>query len=210
MTGADTDQQISKKEKKLMLKVREATMSELGRWYSALETDFDERELFPLAAIRRAVRRGDQEFLLFEEEESGLTVGYALVCTRNVYGYVLLKYFGIFPWYREHGIGIQAMRLLNRRYAGRQGILAELTAFDDSEDEAYLKKLRRFFQRFGYIEVPAGYRLGGADVSLYVKRCCGTPEIAPVARRMVLDFYARCLRPTQWEQMITFFPQDDA
>ena len=110
-----------------MLRIREATRTELGRWYSAMETDFDERELLPLSAVRRAVRRGDQEFLLFEEEESGLTVGYALVCTRNVYGYVLLKYFGILPWYREHGIGVQAMRLLNKRYADRQGILAELT-----------------------------------------------------------------------------------
>ena len=187
-----------------MLRVREASSKEVGRWYSALETDFDERELLPIGAIRRAVRRGEQEFLLFEEEESGLTVGYALVFTRNVYGYVLLKYFGIFPWYREHGIGIQAMRLLNKRYAERQGILAELTVFDDSEDDAYLKKLRRFFQRFGYIEVPAGYLLGGANVNLYVKRCRGTPEISPVVRRMILDFYTRCLRPAQLEKLITF------
>jgi len=189
-----------------MLRIREATRTELGRWYSAMETDFDERELLPLSAVRRAVRRGDQEFLLFEEEESGLTVGYALVCTRNVYGYVLLKYFGILPWYREHGIGVQAMRLLNKRYADRQGILAELTVFGDSEDEAYLRKLKRFFQRFGYIEVSSGYRLGGADVNLYVKRCSGTPEITPVVRRIILDFYSRCLRPSQLEKLLAFAP----
>ena len=193
-----------------MLKLREASVKEVGRWYSALETDFDKRELLPQGAIRRAVRRGEQEFLLFEEEESGLTIGYALVCTRNVYGYVLLKYFGIFPWYREHGIGIQAMRLLNKRYAERQGILAELTVFDDSEDDAYLKKLRRFFHRFGYIEVPSNYRLGGADVNLYVKRCRGTPEIAPIVRRMIPDFYTRCLRPAQLEKLITFPSQRNA
>lgn len=40
-----------------MLKLREATTTELGRWYSALETDFDRRELLPLGAIRKAVRR---------------------------------------------------------------------------------------------------------------------------------------------------------
>ena len=77
-----------------MLSVREATITELGRWYSALETDFDERELLPLAAVRRAVKRGEQEFLLFEDEETGIPEGYALVCIRSVYGYVLLKYFG--------------------------------------------------------------------------------------------------------------------
>lgn len=189
-----------------MLRIRGATRTELGRWYSAMETDFDERELLPLSDVRRAVRRGDQEFLLFEEEESGLTVGYALVCTRNVYGYVLLKYFGIFPWYRDHGVGVAAMRLLHKRYADRQGILAELTAFDDSEDDSYLRKLERFFRRFGYVKVPCSYRLGGADVTLTVKPVCGTAEIAPVARRMLLDFYSRCLRPNQMEGMLRFDP----
>ena len=187
-----------------MLRVREATITELGRWYSALETDFDERELLPLSAIRKAVRRGDQEFLLFEEEETGIPAGYALVCTRSVYGYVLLKYFGIFPWHRNQGIGVAAMRLLHRRYADRQGILAELTAFDDSEDDSYLRKLKRFFLRFGYVEVPCGYQLGGAEVTLTAKPICGTAEIAPIARRMILDFYSRCLRPSQVEGMLRF------
>jgi hypothetical protein len=98
------------------------------------------------------------------------------------------------------------MRLLNKRYADRQGILAELTVFGDSEDEAYLRKLKRFFQRFGYIEVSSGYRLGGADVNLYVKRCSGTPEITPVVRRIILDFYSRCLRPSQLEKLLAFTP----
>ena len=187
-----------------MLRVRGASVTELGRWYSALETDFDERELLPLAAIRRAVKRGEQEFLLFEDEKTGIPEGYALVCTRSVYGYVLLKYFGIFPWYRNQGIGVAAIRLLHKRYADRQGILAELTAFDDSEDDSYLRKLKRFFQRFGYVEVPCRYRLGGADVTLTAKPVRGTAEIAPVARRMILDFYSRCLRPGQMEGMLHF------
>ena len=98
------------------------------------------------------------------------------------------------------------MRLLHKRYADRQGILAELTAFDDSEDDSYLRKLERFFRRFGYVKVPCSYRLGGADVTLSVKPVCGTAEIAPVARRMLLDFYSRCLRPNQMEGMLRFDP----
>ena len=39
---------LSKRKDKMMLKLREATTTELGRWYSALETDFDRRELLPL------------------------------------------------------------------------------------------------------------------------------------------------------------------
>ena len=106
-----------------MLKVREATAAELGRYYNAVKIDFDSRELLPLSSVRRAVRRGDQEFLLFYDEETGMTEGYALCGIRNVYGYVLLKYFGIFSWYQGRGRGVEAMRLLHKRYA-RDGAAA--------------------------------------------------------------------------------------
>lgn len=187
-----------------MLKLRLATPTEISRYYNALKLDFDERELLPCAAIRKAVRRGEQEFLLFYDEETGVTEGYALCCTRSVYGYVLLKYFGIFSWYQGHGVGVEAMRLLHRRYAERQGILAELTVFDDSGDDSYMKKLKRFFARFGYQEEPFRYRIGGAEVFLTAKPIRGTAEIAPVARRILNDFYSRCLRPTQLESMLVF------
>ena len=187
-----------------MLKVREATAAELGRYYNALKMDFDGRELLPLSAIRKAVRRGDQEFLLFYDEETQLTEGYALVCIRNVYGYVLLKYFGIFSWYQGKGRGVEAMRLLHKRYADRQGIHAELTVFEDSEDGSYLRKLKRFFARFGYQEVPFRYRLGGAEVTLTAKPIRGTDEIAPVAGRILTDFYSRCLRPAKFGAMLDF------
>ena len=43
-----------------MLKLRVATVSELFRYYSAMQLDFDERELLPRMAIQKAIRRGDQ------------------------------------------------------------------------------------------------------------------------------------------------------
>lgn len=187
-----------------MLKVREANAAEIGRYYNAIKIDFDARELLPLPAIRKAIQRGEQEFLLFYDEQSGMTQGYALCGIRNVYGYVILKYFGIFSWYQGHGLGVEAMRLLHKRYANRQGILAELTVFEDSEDGEYLRKLKRFFARFGYEEVPCAYKIGGAAVTLHVKPILGTAEIAPVARRILMDFYSRCLRPAKLENMITF------
>ena len=142
-----------------MLKLRLATPTEISRYYNALKLDFDERELLPCAAIRKAVRRGEQEFLLFYDEETGVTEGYALCCTRSVYGYVLLKYFGIFSWYQGHGVGVEAMRLLHRRYADRQGILAELTVFDDSGDDSYMKKL------IGYV---ADTDFDDSDINVYL------------------------------------------
>ena len=188
-----------------MLAIRKGGHRDLERLYSAFELDFDRRELLPKISIHKAMMAGDQELLVFYDEESGITAGYALVMVRGVYGYVLLKYFGILQWFREQGLGIQAMRLINKRYADRQGILAELTVFDDADGD-YLRKLRKFFTRFGYQDVRSDYRLGGAPVDLMVKPIRGTAEIAPVAHRMIADFYSRCLRPVSFAKMVDIRP----
>ena len=178
---------------------------ELERFYSAMEIDFDQKELIGKWSIHRAISAGDQELLLFSDEESGIDVGYALVMCRGLYGYVLLKYFGILPWYRGKGLGVEAMRLINKRYADTQGLLAELTTFDDEQGE-YLRKLRKFFARFGYVQVRSDYRLGGSPVELMVKPLQGPWDIAPIAHRMIRDFYSRCLRFSSYERMIDIRP----
>ena len=183
------------------MQLREGGHRDLERLYSAMEMDFDRRELLPKLAIHKAMLHGEQELLLFYDDESDITLGYALVMARGVYGYVLLKYFAILPWFREQGLGVQAMRLINKRYAARQGILAELTVFDD-EEGATLRKLRKFFTRFGYEAVACDYRIGGMPVELVVKPLRGTADIAPIAPRLIRDLYSRCLRPTSMEKMI--------
>lgn len=188
-----------------MLKVRKGGHVDLERYYNAMEVDFDEKELLGKWSIHRALSAGEQELLIFSDEESGIDVGYALVMCRSLYGYVLLKYFGILPWFRGKGQGVEAMRLINKRYADRQGILAELTVFDDEKGD-YLRKLRKFFARFGYVQIDSDYRLGGAPVALMVKPLQGTWEIAPVAHRIIRDFYSRCLRFTGYDRMIDIKP----
>lgn len=188
-----------------MLKVRKGGHVDLERYYNAMEIDFDEKELLGKWSIHRALSAGEQELLIFSDEESGIDVGYALVMCRSLYGYVLLKYFGILPWFRGKGQGVEAMRLINKRYADRQGILAELTVFDDEKGD-YLRKLRKFFARFGYVRIDSDYRLGGAPVALMVKPIQGTWEIAPVAHRIIRDFYSRCLRFTGYDRMIDIKP----
>jgi len=188
-----------------MLTVKKGGHRDLERYYSMFEIDFDQKELLPKLAIHRAISRGDQELLLFVDDESQLTLAYALVCTRSLYGYVLLKYFGVLPWYRGHNVGVEAMRLLNRRYAERQGILAELTVFEDEQTDT-LRRLRRFFARFGYVDVPCEYRLGGAPVDLMVKPVQGTEEIGPVVHRIVCDFYSRVLSPASMDRMVKIRP----
>ena len=187
------------------MQIRKGGHVDLERYYSAMEIDFDEKELLSRWSIHRAVSAGDQELLFFSDEQTGLDVGYALVMCRSLYGYVLLKYFGIFPWYRGKGQGIEAMRLINKRYADRQGILAELTAFDDSEGEL-LRKLKKFFARFGYVVIRSDYRLGGAPVTLMVKPIQGEWDISPIAHRVIRDVYSRCLRSDRYSRMVDIKP----
>jgi GNAT superfamily N-acetyltransferase len=184
-----------------MLKLEKVGHRELERYYPLLETDFDSEELLPRLAVHRGMMNGSIEFLVLRDEESRLDAGYALVLTRNLYGYVDLKYMGVMPWFRGKGLGIQLMRELNRRYADAQGILAEVSEFEDPDPDR-LRKLRKFFSRFGYEEVPSNYRLGGTEVTLMVKPIQGTGEIATVAHRMIRDFYSRVLGPARLDKMV--------
>ncbi len=192
-----------------MLEIRKAGHRELDRYYSLFQMDFDEKELLPRLAIHRAMWKGDQELLLFCDSETGIVQGYALVMCRSAYGYAMLKYFGITPWFRENGLGIEAMRLLNRRYADRQGLLAELTVFQD-EDDQYLRKLRKFFARFGYVQVKCDYRLGGSPVELMCKPMKNRADVSPVAHRMIRDFYSRCLKARDYDRYVDIRPLERA
>ena len=184
-----------------MLQIRKGGHRDLERYYTLFEVDFDEKELLPKLGLHTAISKGDAELLIVYDEESKLELGYALTLCRNVYGYVLLKYFAVLPWYRGKGLGAQAMRLVNKYYAEKQGLMAELAVFDP-EDKDTLRKLRKFFSRFGYEEVKSDYRLAGAPVTLMVKPIRGTAEIAPVAHRLLRDFYSRVIGPTALEKMI--------
>ena len=188
-----------------MLKIRKGGHRDLERWYSMFEVDFDKKELLPKLSLHLAVSRGDAELLIVYDEESRLELAYALTLCRGLYGYALLKYFGVLPWYRGKGIGIQAMRLINKRYADRQGLVAEITVFDP-EDTDTRRKLKKFFSRFGYEEVKSDYRLGGAEVTLMVKPIRGNADMSPVAHRLIRDFYSRVIGPARQEKMLEIRP----
>ena len=56
------------------------------------------------------------------------------------------------------------------------------------------------------MQVRSDYRLGGAPVDLMVKPIRGDWDIAPIAHRMIRDFYSRCLRFGSFERMIDIRP----
>ena len=188
-----------------MLTLRQLGHRELERYYTLMEMDFDSEELFSKLTIHKGMMKGDIELLILEDDEMKMDLAYALVMPRSLYGYVLLKYMAVMPWLRGKGVGVELMRQINKRYADKQGILAELTEFDDPEPD-HLKKLFKFFARFGYVEAKSDYRIGGVTAHLMVKPIKGIVEIEPVEHRIINDFYSRCLSYTQQTKMIDIKP----
>lgn len=188
-----------------MLAIRKGGHKDIDRYYSMMEVDFDSEELFSKFAIHKAVMKGEMELIIFFDDESKMELGYALVGIKNLYGYVLLKYFGILPWYRGHGVGVEAMRLFHKRYANAQGIIAEITDFPDA-DENRQKKLVKFFNRFGYSEIDSDFRISGTTAHVMVKPVRGTADIGRVYHRILLDFYQRYLSASAMADMLDIRP----
>lgn len=188
-----------------MLNIKKGGHRDLERYFTLIEMDFDSEELLPKIAIHKGMMNGALELLIAYDEDSGMDAGYALVATKNLYGYVLLKYLAVMPWCRGQGLGIQIMRLINKRYADKQGIIAELTEFEDPDPDR-LRKLRKFFNRFGYEEIESNYTISGVKANLLVKQIKGKTDITPVAQRIIPDFYSRFLTVFTMEKMLDIKP----
>lgn len=184
-----------------MLKLRQGGHADLSRFYNMFEVDFDSEELISKIALHKGMMNGSVELLILYEDESQIEIGYAVCFVKGMYNYVLLKYMGVLPWYRGKGVGVELMRQLNKRYADKQGIIAEITEFDDPEPD-HIKKLYKFFSRFGYVEIDSDYRIGGAKANLLVKPVKGTWDIAPIAHRIITDHYSNCLSRLEANRMI--------
>ncbi len=189
-----------------MLKLRECGHREMERVWSLFELDFDKKELLPRLGVHKAMLRGDMELLAVTEEESRIDLAYLLVGCRGLYGYVWLKYLDVIPFYREKGLGLEAMRLLHRRCADRQGIVTEITDFSGEASGETLRAQRKFFARFGYEEIESELRLGGEEDHIMVKPIRGSAAISPVIHRVMLDFYSRVLSPAALERMVEIRP----
>ena len=189
-----------------MLKLRECGHREMEHVWSLFELDFDKKELLPQLGVHKAMLRGDMELLAVTEEESRIDLAYLLVGCRGLYGYVWLKYLDVIPFYREKGLGLEAMRLLHRRCADRQGIVTEITDFSGEASGETLRAQRKFFARFGYEEIESELRLGGEEDHIMVKPIRGSAAISPVIHRVMLDFYSRVLSPAALERMVEIRP----
>ena len=113
-----------------MPELRKAGHKELKKYYPLMEMDFDSEELLNRLQMHKELMSGNLEMLILEDDQSHMDLAYMVVAPKSIYGYVLLKYFAVLPWYKESGVGIEAMRALHRKYADKQGIIAEITDFE--------------------------------------------------------------------------------
>ena len=173
-----------------MLSIRKGGHRELERYYTLMEMDFDSEELFSKSVIHKGMLNDSIELLIVTDSDSGMDAAYALMLTGGMFGYVSMKYMAVMPWFRGKGVGIETMRMIHKYYADKKGIIAELSEFDDPDPDR-LRKLRRFFNRFGYQEIQSDYTISGVKVNLLVKPIKGTAEIAHVAHRIIPEMYSR-------------------
>lgn len=188
-----------------MLQLRKGGHRDLDRYYQLLEIDFDSEELFPKLVMHRAISGGNLELLVMYDDETNIEAAYAVVCPKSEYGYVLLKYMAVHPWYRGKGLGIELMRMLTKRYEDTNGICAEITEFDDPNPNR-LRQLLKFFGRFGYEEIRTDYRIAGSPVHVMVKQIKGTADVSAVYHRMVPDYYLKILSSYGFGKMIDILP----
>ena len=173
-----------------MVKLRAGTVTDLKKYYTMMEIDFDKRELFNSILLQKGMLTGNVQMFVIYDDQAKADVGYAVTFPQNVYGYVLLKYFGVFPWYRQKGMGKQALQELVAQYEDKYGLIAEIPVFEDN-GEGQITYLLHFLEEAGFGEVPADYRIGGAKVHLLTKAMKGTGQISRVAHRILPDFYTR-------------------
>ena len=164
----------------------------MSRYYPLIEMDFDKKELVSKMTLKRAVANGSAELLVAYDDETKIDLAYALVFVKSMYKYVLLKYFGVFPWYRESGVGSDALRLVIQRYAESSGIIAEIPIFEDN-DEQQINSIKKIFTRFGFEKTVCDEKIGGAPGELLVKQIKASGDVSKVIHRVLNDFYSRIL-----------------
>lgn len=172
------------------LHIEQGGLQDLLRLYPMMKMDFSAPDLLPKLAVMRALPGKKLELLLFRDE-LGREAGYALVSVRSPYGYVLVHMLAIYPYLRGQRLGKVAMELLNRRYAGKKGILFALSDVQETPE-----RTSALLAYNGYQESDFVYCSEGHVMRLFVRACEGTAEIAPVAKLILEEMYENLLSHT--------------
>lgn len=187
-----------------MLRIKKCGHKELHDYYKVMKSDFEKSELPPEIVFQKALLQNQIEFLLIVDDTVKVTIAYAVVCPKSMYGYGLLMYFAVMPWYRGKGLGTDALRLINKRYNSLRGMLLEVT---NHPDKATGDRRIRFYQREGYEIVRCGdYTLFGVPARIMVRQKKGLPDPGPVMHRIMPEIYTHLFSETTVRKNIIVKP----
>ena len=182
-----------------MLRLRDVGKGEYRALYAYMKRDFPGNERPPYFAVKGNLRR--QVYTAMFLEQSGETVGYAVVTAPAAASFALVSYLAIAPKFRSRGLGSELLTLLIRRFAGR--ILAlevESPAAAESADIRALRERRiAFYRRAGFRIVPT---VRAVIFGVAMEIMVNTEENVGSVREMMRGLYRPSLPSEHWLRFI--------
>ncbi len=187
-----------------MLRLRKAGFKDMHEIYNMMKADFDEGEMVPEIVFQKALFQKDAELVLVADDTIKITIAYALVCPNSLYGYGLLWYFAVLPWYRGKGLGTEAIRLINQKYGRLRGMMLEVTETPDRETA---NRRIKFYEKNGYRVVRTGEcRLNGIPMRIMVRQGADMPDPGPYMHRILPEIYGHMFSQPMVDKLLDITP----
>lgn len=187
-----------------MLKLKKAGYKEMHKYYAIMQEDFNKDELVPEVVFQKALFQRTADLVLVVDDTIGVTIAYALVCPKSLYGYGLLWYFAVLPWYRGRGLGTEVMKLINQKYGRLRGMLLEITEVPDA---ATANRRIQFYNNVGYRVVKTGdIKLNGIPMKIMVRQLAAAPDPGPYIHRILPEIYGHMFSEPMVEKLLDIQP----
>lgn len=174
-----------------MLVLSKAKNKDIRSYYGLLRYEFRKPELVPHLNIQSAVRRDEMELLLIHDDKLNVVVAYAFVSHKSMYGYPLINYFCVMPWYREGGFKENSLHLIIERYKDKQGLLIELPEY--SGGEINYESSLEFYKNFGFEEIPCKYYKNGVKTHILNCPLKSKKSAEGIIGRVIPEIYERSI-----------------
>jgi ribosomal protein S18 acetylase RimI-like enzyme len=187
-----------------MLRLKKAGYREMHKYYAILREDFDKAELAPEFVFQKALFQHTAELVLVVDDTIGVTIAYALVCPKSLYGYGLLWFFAVLPWYRDRGLGTEALKLIHQKYGRLRGLMLGITETPDAETA---NRRIRFYNNAGYRVVKTGdIKLSGVPMKIMVRQPPSSPDPGPYMHRILPEIYSHLFSEPMVEKLLDIQP----
>lgn len=187
-----------------MLRLKKASFKDMHEIYTMMKQDFEEGEMAPEIVFQKALFQKQADLVLVVDDTIKITIAYALVCPNSLYGYGFIWYFAVLPWYREKGLGTEAMRLIDQKYGRLRGLMLEVTETPDKETA---NRRIKFYEKNGYRVVKTGpIKLNGIPMRVMVRQSADKPDPGPVMHRILPEIYSHMFSQPMIDKLLDITP----